>query len=264
MVKAGLSFVVTFWGHLMGVRIEADIRRDLFAHMQCLSFSFFDRNRTGHLMSRVTGDLFEIAELAHHGPEDLFISVVTLLGAFGVMLTMQWKLALAVFAVVPVFLVFSILQRRQMMRTSTEVKQKLAGINGELESCISGMRTAKAFANEDTEREKFGRSNDRYRTAKRGYYQSMAVYFSGMEFAMGIMPVLVIAYGGYLIMQGEMDFITLTTFSLYVTTFVSPIRKLSTFMELLMQGTAGFKRFVELMRPGAGDPGCSGRPGPGD
>ena len=248
VVKAGLSFVVTFWGHLMGVRIEADIRRDLFAHMQCLSFSFFDRNRTGHLMSRVTGDLFEIAELAHHGPEDLFISVVTLLGAFGVMLTMQWKLALAVFAVVPVFLVFSILQRRRMMRTSTEVKQKLAGINGELESCISGMRTAKAFANEDTEREKFGRSNDRYRTAKRGYYQSMAVYFSGMEFAMGIMPVLVIAYGGYLIMQGEMDFITLTTFSLYVTTFVSPIRKLSTFMELLMQGTAGFKRFVELMR----------------
>ena len=248
VLKAGLSFIVTYWGHLMGVRIEADIRRDLFAHMQTLSFSFYDKNRTGHLMSRVTGDLFEIAELAHHGPEDMFISAVTLLGAFVVMLNMQWKLALAVFVVVPVFLLFSVFQRKRMMRSSTQVKQKLAGINGEVESCISGMRTAKAFANEDTERAKFEAANDRYRNAKRGYYRTMAIYFSGMEFAMGILPVLVIAYGGILIMQGEMDFITLTTFSLYVTTFISPIRKLSAFMEMLMQGTAGFKRFVDLMR----------------
>ena len=248
VLKAGLSFIVTYWGHLMGVRIEADIRRDLFAHMQTLSFSFYDKNRTGHLMSRVTGDLFEIAELAHHGPEDMFISAVTLLGAFVVMLNMQWKLALAVFVVVPVFLLFSVFQRKRMMRSSTQVKQKLAGINGEVESCISGMRTAKAFANEDTERAKFEAANDRYRNAKRGYYRTMAIYFSGMEFAMGILPVLVIAYGGILIMQGEMDFITLTTFSLYVTTFISPIRKLSAFMEMLMQGTAGLKRFVDLMR----------------
>ena len=131
VLKAGLSFIVTYWGHLMGVRIEADIRRDLFAHMQTLSFSFYDKNRTGHLMSRVTGDLFEIAELAHHGPEDMFISAVTLLGAFVVMLNMQWKLALAVFVVVPVFLLFSVFQRKRMMRSSTQVKQKLAGINGE-------------------------------------------------------------------------------------------------------------------------------------
>lgn len=265
VLKAGLSFIVTYWGHLMGVRIEADIRRDLFAHMQTLSFSFYDKNRTGHLMSRVTGDLFEIAELAHHGPEDMFISAVTLLGAFVVMLNMQWKLALAVFVVVPVFLLFSVFQRKRMMRSSTQVKQKLAGINGEVESCISGMRTAKAFANEDAERAKFEAANDRYHSAKRGYYRTMAVYFSGMEFAMGILPVLVIAYGGILIMQGEMDFITLTTFSLYVTTFISPIRKLSAFMEMLMQGTAGFKRFVDLMRlepeiqdaPGAVDLGVS-------
>ena len=265
VLKAGLSFIVTYWGHLMGVRIEADIRRDLFAHMQTLSFSFYDKNRTGHLMSRVTGDLFEIAELAHHGPEDMFISAVTLLGAFVVMLNMQWKLALAVFVVVPVFLLFSVFQRKRMMRSSTQVKQKLAGINGEVESCISGMRTAKAFANEDAERAKFEAANDRYRSAKRGYYRTMAVYFSGMEFAMGILPVLVIAYGGILIMQREMDFITLTTFSLYVTTFISPIRKLSAFMEMLMQGTAGFKRFVDLMRlepeiqdaPGAVDLGVS-------
>ena len=246
--KAGLSFVVTYWGHLLGVRIESDIRQDLFSHMQTLSFSFYDKNRTGHLMSRVTGDLFEITELAHHGPEDLFLSVVTLLGAFGVMLTIRWELALAVFAVVPVLAAFSMVQRRRMMSASAQVKQKLAGINGELESSISGMRTAKAFANEAAEKDKFDRSNSHFRSAKREYYKSMAVYFSGLEFALGIMPVLVIAYGGFLIMARKMDFIALTTFTLYVTTFVSPIRRLSNFIELFMQGMAGFQRFVELMR----------------
>lgn len=267
VLKAGMSFIVNYWGHLLGVRIETDIRRDLFQHMQQLSFSFYDKNRTGHLMSRVTGDLFEITELAHHGPEDLFISAVTLVGAFVIMLTIRWELALAVFAVVPVFVVFSLFQRRRMMDASTEVKKKLSGINGELESSISGMRTAKAFANEETEQEKFSVSNNRFRDAKRGYYKSMGIYFSGLEFAMGIMPVLVIAYGGVLIMQGKMDFIALTTFSLYVTTFINPIRKLSNFVEIFMQGMAGFKRFVELMRvepevrdaPGAVDLGRTAR-----
>ncbi len=248
VLKGVMVFTVNYWGHLMGARIEADIRRDLFTHMQELSFSFYDKNRTGHLMSRVTGDLFEITELAHHGPEDLFISLVTLVGAFAVLCTVQWKLALAVCAVVPVFLIFSVLQRRRMMASSLEVKRKLAGINGELESSISGMRTAKAFANEETENGKFTRSNDQFREAKRGYYKTMGVYFAGMEFALGILPVLVIALGGYLIMDGQMDYTDLVTFTLYIATFISPIRKLSQFAELFMQGTAGFQRFVALMR----------------
>lgn len=248
LIKTGMNFIVTFWGHILGVRIEADIRRDLFSHMQDLSFGFYDKNRTGHLMSRVTGDLFEITELAHHGPEDFFISMVTLLGAFAVMLSIRWELAVVLFTVVPIFLLFTILQRRRLMTASVEVKAQMAGINGDLESSISGMRTAKAFANEEVEIEKFRKANDRFRHAKRGYYQNMAIYFSGLEFVMSMMSVIVIAVGGYLIMRGKMSYIELITFSLYVTTFISPIRKLSNFTELFMQGMAGFKRFVELMR----------------
>ena len=248
VLKGVFYFIVTYWGHLLGVRMEADIRRDLFSHMQDLSFSFYDKNRTGQLMSRVTGDLFEITELAHHGPEDLFISSVTILGAFCIMLTIQWQLALVVFAVIPIFIAFTALTRKKMMRASIEVKAKLAGINGEVESSISGMRTAKAFANEDAESAKFNAANDQFRGAKRGYYKTMAFYQSGMEFFMGILSVLVIAFGGFLIMKGQMDFIDLTTFALYVTTFITPIRKLSAFVEQFMQGMAGFKRFTELMR----------------
>ena len=248
VLKGVFYFIVTYWGHLLGVRMEADIRRDLFSHMQDLSFSFYDKNRTGQLMSRVTGDLFEITELAHHGPEDLFISSVTILGAFFIMLTIQWQLALMVFAVIPIFILFTALTRKKMMKASIEVKAKLAGINGEVESSISGMRTAKAFANEDAESAKFNAANDQFRGAKRGYYKTMAFYQSGMEFFMGILSVVVIAFGGFLIMKGEMDFIDLTTFALYVTTFITPIRKLSAFVEQFMQGMAGFKRFTELMR----------------
>ena len=246
--KGVFTYIVTYWGHLLGARIETDIRRDLFDHMQTLSFSFFDKNRTGQLMSRVTGDLFEITELAHHGPEDLFISVVTLVGAFCVMLTIRWELALAVFGVVPIFLVFTIFQRRRMGKASREVKAKLAVINGEVESSISGIRTAQAFANEGEEKRKFNASNHLFRDAKRDYYKAMAIYHSGMELCMGLMPVLVIAAGGYFIIRGEIDYIDLVTFSLYVTTFITPIRKLSAFVEQFMQGMAGFSRFVELMR----------------
>ena len=248
VLKGVFYFIVTYWGHLLGVRMEADIRGDLFSHMQDLSFSFYDKNRTGQLMSRVTGDLFEITELAHHGPEDLFISSVTILGAFCIMLTIRWQLALVVFAVIPIFIIFTALTRKKMMRASIEVKAKLAGINGEVESSISGMRTAKAFANEDAESAKFNAANDQFRGAKRGYYRTMAFYQSGMEFFMGILSVLVIAFGGFLIMRDGMDFIDLTTFALYVTTFITPVRKLSAFVEQFMQGMAGFKRFVELMR----------------
>ena len=248
LLKGVMYFTVTYWGHLMGVNIEADIRRDLFAHMQTLSFSFFDKNRTGQLMSRVTGDLFEIGELAHHGPEDLFISSVTLIGAFCVLLTIRWELALAVFLVVPVFVVFTIFQRRYMSRASVAVKGKLAVINGEVESSLSGIRTAQAFANETEENRKFNASNDQFRSAKRGYYKAMATYQSGMELCVGVMSVIVIALGGYFIMEGRMDYTDLITFSLYVTTFITPIRKLSAFVEQFMQGMAGFTRFVELMR----------------
>ncbi len=248
VLKGILYYIITYWGHLLGAIMETDMRRDLFAQMQRLSFSFYDRNRTGQLMSRVTGDLFEITELAHHGPEDLFISCVTILGAFSIMLSIRWELAVVVFAVIPVFLVYTAFTRRKMMDASAQLKVRLAGVNAEVESAISGMRTAKAFANEENERTKFGLANEQFLSSKRGYYKIMALYQSGMEFFMGILSVLVIAIGGWMIMIGKMDFIDLTTFALYITTFITPIRKLSAFVEQYMQGMAGFKRFTALMR----------------
>ncbi|MGM9606890.1 MAG: ABC transporter ATP-binding protein [Oscillospiraceae bacterium] len=248
VLRSVLYYIVSYWGHLLGVRIEADIRRDLFSHMQELSFRFYDKNQTGHLISRITGDLFEITELAHHGPEDLFISFVTLIGAFIVMLTIRWELALAVFLVVPIFLVFTVFQRSKMNRASLVVKEKLAVINGEVGSSISGMRTAKAFANERAESEKFRKANDQFRTSKNTYYHAMATYHSVMEFAMSIMSVLVIVLGGFLIMKDKLDYVDLITFSLYVSTFLSPIRKLANFVEQYTQGMAGFHRFLALMR----------------
>lgn len=248
ILRAGMQYIVTYLGHMMGVRIEADIRRDLFRHMQDLSFSFYDKNRTGQLMSRITNDLFEITELAHHGPEDLFISLVTLVGAFCLMFAIQWRLALIVFAVVPAFVVFTIIMRRRMVNASVQVKQNMAGINSQLESSISGMRTAKAFVNEGQEDRKFLQSNDLFREAKREYYRAMAVYSAGMEFVLPAMNVLTIAAGGYFIMQGQMDFVDLVAFSLYISTFLTPVRKLAAFVEQFLNGMAGFKRFVELMR----------------
>ena len=248
LLRAGMYYIVTYLGHMMGVLIEADIRRDLFGHMQNLSFSFYDKNRTGQLMSRATTDLFEITELAHHGPEDLFISVITLGGAFCLMLTIQWKLALIVFAVVPLFVLFTIFQRRRMMKASVQVKQNMAGINGQLESSISGMRTAKAFANEEQENRKFQQSNNQFKGAKRDYYKAMATYMAGLEFALPAMNVLTITAGGWFILQGEMNYIDLVTFALYISTFLTPVRKLAAFVEQFLNGMAGFKRFVELMR----------------
>lgn len=246
--KGLLYYVVSYWGHLFGVKVEADMRRDLFTHLESLSFSYYDRNRTGVLMSRVTNDLFEVTELAHHGPEDLFISTVTLVGAFFIMCTIQWRLAVIVFSIVPFFVLFTILQRRKMRRVNLGVKAEMAEVNATIESSISGMRTAKAFNNEDSEVSKFLAANTQFVAAKQRYYKVMAVFHGGMEFSTSIMPVLVIASGGYFIMKGSMDFADLVAFTLYVTTFITPVKKLVSFVEQYMQGMAGFSRFLELMR----------------
>ncbi|MFR4251162.1 MAG: ABC transporter ATP-binding protein [Christensenellales bacterium] len=248
LLRSVMQFIVAYWGHLLGVRMEADMRHDLFAQLQRQSFTFFDQIRTGHLMSRVTNDLFEITELAHHGPEDLFISLVTLTGAFVALFFVQWKLALILLILVPLVIGFTIFQRKFMTRSSREVKKKTAGINAEIESSISGVRVSKAFANEAFEAEKFENANNRYRGAKNKFYLAMAVFHSGLEFAIVLMNVLVIGVGGYFIMQGEMDYVGLMTFTLYVNSFLAPIRRIGAFMESYEGGMAGFERFVELMR----------------
>ena len=198
LLRAGLQYVVCYWGHTFGVLVEADIRRDLFSHLQTLSFGFYDKNRTGHLMSRMTAELFDITELAHHGPEDLFISGVTLIGAVAIMFTIQWRLALVMMLLVPTFLVVVNLNRQKMMQASKHVKQNIASINADIESSISGMRTAKAFSNEDAENEKFLGANERFKTSKKERYRAMAWFMCSMEFFTCIMPVVVIAVGGWL------------------------------------------------------------------
>lgn len=248
VLKAGLYYVITVIGHKMGVLVESDMRRDVFTHMQSLSFSYYDHNRTGVLMSRITSDLFEITELAHHGPENIVICTLTIVGALAVMFAMQWQLAFVITLALPLCAWFTIKQRIKMKEANIEVKRKTAEIYSAIESSISGIRTAKAFANEDQESDKFDRANEMFRGSKVEYYKSMGLFNSGMEFTTGIVQVVVIAVGGLLIMQNKMNYIDLITFSLYVSTFVSPVRKLTQFAELYMQGTAGFARFLEVMR----------------
>ena len=248
VLKGVMYYLITVLGHRMGVYIEADMRHAVFNHMQSLSFSFFDRNRTGVLMSRITSDLFESTELSHHGPEDIVISVLTIIGSMIVMFTIQWKLALVLAVTLPILIAFTLSRRVNMKRANIEVKRQTAEINASIESGISGIRTAKAFANEKTEDDKFTAANERYKNSKKSYYNAMGGFMSGMEFTTSIMQVLVITVGGLLIMRGELDYIDLMTFTLYVSTFVTPVRKLAQFSEVYMQGTAGFSRFLELMR----------------
>ena len=248
VVRAGLYFVVAYWGHTFGIRVEADIRRDLFAHMQEMGYEFYDKNRTGQLVSRLTTDLFEITELAHHGPEDLFISVVTIVGALIVMFYMQWRLALVVALLIPAFLLLLIHSRHAMGEASRASKVKTGTINAEIESGLSGARTTMAFANEAQQQSRFDEANEVFKTATRGFHREMGKFTAVRELFVTILSVAVIAVGGWLIMRDQLNYIDLITFNLYVAAFISPIRKLANFTELFTNGFAGLGRFVELMR----------------
>ncbi len=247
LLRAFLNYIVCYFGHTFGIRVEADIRADLFAHMQRLNHDFYDKNRTGQLMSRLTSDLFEVTELAHHGPEDLITSTLTILGALVVMGTIQWRLAVVVGLMIPVFLIVVLTMRNSMSAASKAVKQKTGHINTEIESSLSGIRTAKAFANEALENKRFAAANEIYRGSKRQFYKAMGRFSSAMEFFLCSLNVVVIGYGGYLTMQGHMDYRDLLTFTLYVSAFITPMRKLSSFSEMFASGFAGLNRFVELM-----------------
>ena len=248
IIKAILRYIVTVIGHRCGVYMEADMRADLFDHLQSMSFSFFDKNRTGELMSRMTSDLFAVTEVAHHGPENILIALVTLTGSIIVLFTIRWELALVLLVLVPLSIWLSLSQRQRMKRTNIAVKQQQAEINAVIESGLSGVRTARAFANEQLEIDKFTASNTRYKGSKKEWYRAMGSFMSVMDFTMSALQVVVITLGGYFIMRGRMDYIDLITFSLYVSTFVAPIRTLVFFMETLTDGVAGFQRFLELMR----------------
>lgn len=246
-IRTGVQFIVDFYGHILGVRMEYDMRKELFAHLQKLSFKFYDENRTGKLMSRMINDLNEMTELAHHGPEDLFISLVMLIGSFFAMLFIEWRLALSVYVFIPLLIYAAINRRTKMSRSFRDVKKKIAGVNADLESSLSGIRVSKAFANESYEIEKFDKGNVKFRGSKDEAYRNMAVFMSVMGFLTNILNVVVIGVGGYLIYLGQMDYADLIAFTLYVNAFLVPIRKLTQFVQQFESGMTGFERFVEIM-----------------
>ena len=248
VLRSVLNFVVAYFGHTFGIRVEADIRRDLFRHMQELSFDFYDRNRTGKLMARLTSDLFELTELAHHGPEDLLTSVLTIVGALAVMVSVRWQLAVVVALTIPVFLIVVMAMRKNMSRASAASKEKTGHINQEIESSLSGVRTAKAFANEAVESRRFNDANEIYKTSKREFHKAMGLFHSSTEFFLCSLNVIIIGVGGYYVMKGQMDYVDLITFNLYISSFVGPMRKLSGFSEMFANGFAGLQRFVDIMR----------------
>ena len=248
VLRSFLNYIVAYYGHTFGIRVEADIRRDLFHHMQELSFDFYDRNRTGQLMSRLTSDLFELTELAHHGPEDLITSVLTIIGALVVMGSIQWQLAIIVALMIPVFLVVVMAMRKRMGRASRAAKEKTGHINQEIESSLSGFRTAKAFANESGEGRRFDAANEIYKGSKRNFHKAMGTFHSSVEFFLCSLNVIIIGVGGFFVMEEQMDYRDLLTFCLYISSFVSPMRKLSGFSEMFANGFAGLNRFVDIMR----------------
>lgn len=248
LLRAFFMYLVTVIGHRMGTLVEADMREDIFSHMQELSFSYYDKNRTGVLLGRITNDLFEIVELSHHGPEIILTCTLTIVGAIVILMTINVRLGLLLLLLALVCVVVSGRQRLLMMTSNKAVKRRTGEINAAIESGISGIRVSKAFGNEDIELRKFHDSNEKFKESKIGFYRAMGSFNAGVEATIGIMQVAVIAVGGAFIMKESMNYIDLITFTLYVSTFTTPVKKLAQFMEIFSQGTAGFERFLEVMR----------------
>ena len=246
-IRAVMLFIVNYWGHQLGVHIEADMRRDIFSHIQTLQFSFFDKVRTGKLLSRCTTDLFDVTELSHHGPEDVILSFLTIIGAFVMMFRIEWRLAVALLCVLPLMITYVMMIRVRQKLAAVKVKEKMAVINSGIESSISGARVAKAFTNEEYELEKFEDGNGQFIHAKDYFYKMMAFFNSGIEFFVGLFNIIVIGLGGYLIYSSSLDPVVLITFTLYVSSFASPVKKLANFAEQYILGMAGFRRFCEIM-----------------
>ena len=241
------NFWTTYYGHRMGSRMEYDLRAELFAHYQKLSFSFFDDRKVGHLMSRVTTDLFEICELFHHGPEDLAISVIKLIGSFIILFFINWKLALCAFVFVPPMIIYAIMLNKKMKLVYKKNRKRIAEINGQIEENLSGIRVVKSFANEEIEEQKFKKGNDGFLESKRENYLLMAQYFSGINGFTTLLNLIVVIVGAYFI-TGQMIPVTdLVTFLLYIGNVTEPIRKLVAFTEQYQNGMSGFDRFMEMM-----------------
>ncbi len=241
------TYIVAYWGHLLGVRIEQDMREDLFVHLQSLPFSYYDENETGQIMSRIVNDLRDITELAHHGPEDIFISAIMLIGSFFLLLKIEWRLTLIVYSFIPLIVWFVIARRKKMSQAFTKVREEMGDVNAQLENSISGIRVAKSFTNEDFEIEKFKQGNFNFSEARRKSYKIMAEFASGIGIMSSFLNLLVISIGGYFVYTDIIDVGDLFAYTLYVNFFMQPIKRLVDFAEQYQQGMAGFRRFTEVM-----------------
>ena len=247
LVKAGLNFYIAYYGHIMGVRMQADMRRDVFARLQKLPFSFFDENKTGVIMSRIINDLQDVTELAHHGPEDLFLSLVLLIGSFVILMRISLPLTLIIFASLPIIIFFAIRIRRRMSAAFMETRVKVGEVNANLENAIAGIRVSRAFTGDEHENAKFERFNRNYVAARGNSYRVMAQFHTGITFFMDMLYLIVIAAGGVFFFRGSIDGGEFTMFLLYIATFLSPIKRLVSFYEQFQDGMTGFKRFDQLM-----------------
>ncbi len=241
------QYYITTWGHVMGARMESDMRQDLFDHYQRLSFSYYDRNNTGVMMAKLISDLFDISELAHHGPENLIISTLKIVGAFTILMFINFKMTLILIAVTLVMAVFSYRKNRKMRAIFLDNRKKIAGVNAQVQDSLSGIRVVKSFANEDIEREKFADCNGRFLTSKVSSYRLMGVFHAGNGFFQGLLYIAILVSGGYFVAQGTLAASELAIYALYVGIFLSPIEVLINFTEQFQKGYSGFRRFTEVV-----------------
>ncbi len=247
IIKMGLNYFVQYYGHLVGVGIQSNMRREIFAHMQKLPFSFFDDNKTGALMSRIVNDLMEIAELAHHGPEDLFLSLVLLVGAFIMMAGINIYLTLIIFVVLPFLILFTLKKRLKMSAAFKKSREEISHVNANLENSISGIRVSKSFVSDDVEMRKFIENDKNFVAARKRSYKALAEFHSGNNFILDLMNVIVIIAGGIFLSYGKIDIGSLVAYLLYVHMFMNPIKRLIGFVEQFQDGISGYKRFREIM-----------------
>lgn len=247
LVKAGLNYFMQYWGHVVGVRMQADMRKDLFDKLQDMPNKYFDNNKTGVLMSRIINDLLDISELAHHGPEDLFISLVMLVGSFIILCTINVPLTIITFAILPFLLFYTIRKRNKMKIAFKETRVKTGEVNATIENSISGVRVTKSFGNKDYEMKKFEKSNNIFKKAREHAYKAMAEYFSGMFFLVDMLELIVLIAAGYFTYLGKINIGDFAAYLLYIKMFLQPIRKLINFNEMFQNGMSGFERYEEIM-----------------
>ena len=247
MIQTGCKYYVSYQGHMMGAYMERDMRQQLFDHYERLSFSYYDQNNSGQMMSKLVSDLFDISEFAHHGPENLFISLIKIIGSFVFLFLINWRLAIPLLVIVAIMLFFSYGQNKKMQATFMDNRRKIGNLNSSLQDTLAGIRVVQSFANEDIEREKFKKSNQGFLSSKDANYRCMGSFTGGNLFFQGMMYLMTLVFGGWLIAHGQMESADLAMYALYIGIFISPIQILVELTEMMQKGLSGFRRFLDVV-----------------